>query len=244
MEQKTLVPDAGEVVLEEVKVEGRGLLLMVLRARVEQNACPQCHRASTRVHSHYRRTLSDLPWEGIPVRIQLQVRRFFCDTDGCGRRIFTDRLPKTTHRYARRTCRLSTSIEQIAWALGGNARSQLAQQLGIHASASTFLRQLRRKEIAIPAQGPRVLGIDDWAWRKRHRYGTILCDLERGKVVDLLPDRSAESAAPWLKTHPGTEIVSWDRASLYAEAATKARRTQCRWLEVLAYLRRRPTYRH
>jgi transposase len=67
-----------------------------------------------------------------------------------------------------------------------------------------------------------VLGIDDWAWRKGHRYGTILCDLESGKVVDLLPDRSTESTAQWLRTHPGAEIVSRDRASLYAQAATSA----------------------
>ena len=65
---------------------------------------------------------------------------------------------------------------------------RLAKQLGILASGSTLLRQLRRKLIKPSAQGPRVLGIDDWAWRKGHRYGTILCDLERGKVVDLLPD--------------------------------------------------------
>jgi hypothetical protein len=67
-----------------------------------------------------------------------------------------------------------------------------------------------------------VLGIDDWAWRKGRCYGTILCDLERGKVIDLLPERSAESTEQWLRTHPGAEIISRDRASLYAEAATKA----------------------
>jgi transposase len=100
--------------------------------------------------------------------------------------------------------------------------SRLAIQLGILASGSTLLRQLRRKGMMPSAQAPRVLGIDDWAWRKGRRYGTILCDLERGKVVDLLPDRSAASTAHWLRTHPGAEIVSRDRASLYAEAAAKA----------------------
>jgi transposase len=98
----------------------------------------------------------------------------------------------------------------------------LAEQLGILANDSTLLRQLRRKAVATTAQAPRVLGIDDWALRKGRRYGTILCDLERGKVVDLLPDRSAESTAQWLRARPGTEIISRDRASLYAEAATKA----------------------
>ena len=98
------------------------------------------------------------------------------------------------------------SLQQITSALGGSAGSRLAKQPGILTSGSTLLRQLRRKLIKPSAQGPRVLGLDDWAWRKGHRYGTILCDLERGKVVDLLPDRSAESTAEWLRAHPGTEM--------------------------------------
>ena len=222
MIQRTLVPDAGEVILDQLTVEGNCRLVMVLRAAGEVGYCPECRKESWRIHSRYKRRLKDLPWEGIPVRIELCVRRFFCDTENCGQQIFTERLPNTVQRYARRTCRLSTSLEQITLALGGSAGSRLAQQLGILASGSTLLRQLRRKVIMPSTQAPRVLGIDDWAWRKGHRYGTILCDLERGKVVDLLPDRSSESTAQWLRTHPGTEIVSRDRASLYAQAAATA----------------------
>lgn len=222
MERRTLVPDAGEVALDRLIVENNTRLVMVLRATGEASQCPGCRQESRRIHSRYRRRLSDLPWEGIPVRIELRVRRFFCDNVDCGQQIFTERLPKTVQRYSRRTCRLSASLQQITSALGGSAGSRLAKQLGILASGSTLLRQLRRKLIKHSAQGPRVLGIDDWAWRKGHRYGTILCDLERGKVVDLLPDRSVESTAEWLRAHPGTEIVSRDRASLYAQAARTA----------------------
>ncbi|MGC1548348.1 MAG: ISL3 family transposase [Rhodanobacter sp.] len=222
MERRTLVPDADEVALDQLMVENNTRLVMVLRATGKGSRCPVCHQETQRIHSRYRRRLSDLPWEGIPVRIELRVRRFFCDSEDCGQQIFTERLPKTVLRYSRRTCRLSVSLQQITSALGGSAGSRLAKQLGILASGSTLLRQLRRKLIKTSAQGPRVLGIDDWAWRKGHRYGTILCDLERGKVVDLLPDRSAESTAQWLRAHPGTEIVSRDRASLYAQAATAA----------------------
>lgn len=222
MGQWTLVPDAGEVALGELKIDGKSRLVMVLRPSGKESLCPSCGQPSRRLHSRYCRRLSDLPWEGIPVRIELRVRRFFCGNKDCGQHLFTERLPKTVQRYARRTCRLSASLEQITLALGGAAGSRLAQQLGILANGSTLLRQLRRKGITFPADAPRALGIDDWAWRKGRRYGTILCDLERGKVVDLLPDRSTESTAQWLRAHPGTEIVSRDRASLYAEAATKA----------------------
>ncbi len=221
MGQRTLLPDDAEVVLDQLQVQGRERIVMVLRPTEKSSRCPACRRRSERIHSWYRRRLCDLPWEGIPVGIELQVRRFFCDSDDCPQRIFTERLAKTAPRYARRTSRLSLALEQITLALGGSAGSRLAEQLGILASDSTLLRQLRRKA-ADESASPRVLGIDDWAWRKGRRYGTILCDLEHGKVVDLLPDRSAESTAEWLRAHPGTEIISRDRASLYAEAAAKA----------------------
>lgn len=102
---------------------------------------------------------------------------------------------------------------------GRFSRISVGATTRILASGSTLLCQLRRKVIMPSAQAPRVLGIDDWAWHRGHRYGTILCGVECGKVVDLLPDRSSDSIAQWLRTHPGTEIVSRDRASLYAQAA-------------------------
>jgi transposase len=64
---------------------------------------------------------------------------------------------------------------------------------------------------------PRVIGLDEWAWRRGRRFGTIACDLERHQVVDLLPERSAPSVAQWLQAHPTVEIVCRDRSGLYAE---------------------------
>jgi transposase len=222
MGQRTLVPDAGEVVLHELRVVSRDRLVMVLRSAGERSCCPVCLQTSSRVHSRYSRHLSDLPWEGIPVRIELHVRRFFCGTPECGQHIFTERLPNTVQRYGRRTCRLSGALNQITLVLGGSAGSRLAEQLGILASGSTLLRELQKRAGSKASSAPRVVGIDDWAWRKGQRYGTIVCDLERRKVIDLLPDRSAESTAAWLRAHPGIEIVSRDRASLYAEAVHRA----------------------
>ncbi len=221
MGHRTLLPDSAEVVLDQLQVQGGDRIVMLVRPAQAESCCPACRQRSGRVHSWYRRRLCDLPWEGIPVRLELRVRRFFCDSDSCSQRIFTERLSNTAPRYARRTSRLSLALEQITLALGGAAGSRLAEQLGILTSDSTLLREVRRKSVTECAS-PRVLGIDDWAWRKGHRYGTILCDLERGKVIDLLADRSAESTERWLREHPGTEVISRDRASLYAQAATNA----------------------
>lgn len=172
MGQRTLLPDVGEVVLDQLLVQGPTRLVMVLRPVAGSSVCPLCRRISRRIHSWYSRRLSDLPWEGVPVGVELRVRRFFCDTEDCGQHIFAERLPETAPWYARRTSRLSMALEQITWALGGAAGSRLAQQLGILASDSTLLRQLRHRVIDDPARSPRVLGIDDWAWRKGRRYGT------------------------------------------------------------------------
>ena len=214
-----LCPAPAEVRLGSLSVEA-DVLVIALETHRRAVPCPCCGHLSARVHSRYRRALADLPWHGVAVRLVLSSRRFFCDAPACARRIFTERLAATAAPYARRTERLTEALRALAFATGGEGGARLAAVLGMAASPNTLLRRIRDAVLPEPA-APRVVGLDDWAWRKGLRYGTILVDLERQCVLDLLPDREVATVAAWLAAHPGIEVVSRDRAGAYAEAVRR-----------------------
>ena len=194
------------------------VLLLCMTAR--NGVCPLCHRKSRRVHSLSWRSLADLPCMGTAVRWRLRIRRFFCDNPNCPRQTFSEAPPSLASQHAQSTQRLREAQTCIGQAVGSRPGARVTKALQMPTSATTLLR-LERSAPVPPSSVPRVLGVDDWAFRKGYRYGTILLDLERHHVVALLPDRSAESLSEWLKDHPGVEIVSRDRAGVYAEGARR-----------------------
>jgi transposase len=215
---QAVLPNSQILSLEQIERDENGFILKVRTC--QQPCCPNCGELSRSCHSHYHRWLQDLPWQGLSVRIRLKARRFRCRNPGCGRKVFTERLPEVALPHARQTHRLADIVRLIGFVVGGLPGSRLLARLAIETSDDTVLRRVKMRPLTDVIDEPiRSLGVDDWAWRKGQDYGTILVDLEHHRVVDLLPGRSAEELAHWLAQHPTISVISRDRSGLYAEGA-------------------------
>jgi len=194
--------------------------------------CPDCGHSSDAVHSYYSRWPADLPSAGQQVCLELRLRRFYCRNTDCARRTFAERLPHLLAPHARRTHRLAAAQGKVGVSLGGEAGARLLQHLGMPASGDTVLRLIRRLPLPTTAP-PRILGVDDWARRKGRAYGTILVDLQRRRVVDLLPDRTSTVLTDWLQRRHAIKVVVRDRSTEYARGialgAPRAKQVVDRW---------------
>ena len=189
-------------------------VVITAHAAATSVVCPACGIVTRRVHSRYRRTLADLPWQGREVTWRVWVRRFRCVS--CDGRVFAEGLPGVAARKGRRTGRLAQAQTSIGFATGGEPGARLSCRLAMPVSGDTVLRLIRKLPLP-PGPAPRVVGVgvDDWAWRRGRRDGTIVCDLERRRMADLLPDRSAAPLRAWLERHPGVAVIGRDRSGPY-----------------------------
>jgi transposase len=216
---QSLLPNSGILILDRIEREADRFRLVV---HVEQQPlCPGCGEVSRSRHSRYRRCLQDFPWQGVSVQLWVTARRFRCRNSSCPRKIFCERLPEVAQVYGRQTERTSEIARLVGYVAGGLPGQRLLARLSIDISDDTVLRRVRQepgeRSCSLPIYN---VGVDDWAWRKGQEYGTILVNLDLRRVVDLLPDRAAESLSAWLQQHSEIITISRDRCGLYAEGAS------------------------
>lgn len=215
---QSLLPRSDILILDRIERHGERFRLFVHLQ--QEPVCPICGERSRSRHSCYLRCLQDLPWQGISVELWATVGRFRCRNPSCSRKIFCERLPCIARVYARQTERAAEIVRLIGYVAGGRAGERILDRLSLHSSDDTVLRRVREGPVEQVCLPVRNLGVDDWAWRKGQHYGTILVNLDRHRVVDLLPDRASESFSEWLKAHSEIATISRDRCGLYAEGAT------------------------
>lgn len=209
--------------LEGFSVESQGErkgITICASSTTTKARCPVCDRCSVRVHSRYLRAAFDLPWHGVPVFLQVRARKFFCDNDTCQRSIFCERLPEIAAR-ARKTGRLEQTLLAIALELGGRAGARLAEELGLLVGRDALLGRIKTTHLG-NLENLKVVGIDDFGFKRGNASGTIMVDLERHEVVDLVRGHSTELIATWLKQHPNLEVVARDRSHVCREEARPA----------------------
>ncbi len=182
-------------------------------------SCPECGGASASRHSWHVRRLQDLPIQGAPVVLELRSGRWRCLNERCARKTFVERLT-TASPFARKTRRVSDLVRLFGHAAGGRTSEKLLARLAMPVSDNAILRQLKRHSYERRDGAPlRAIAIDDWSWRKGFNYGTIIVDLERRIVADVLETRSAKETAEWLSSNM---LKSSSSAGTAAGVARKA----------------------
>ena len=219
MEGTSLLSLPEGMLIEQIQITENGLVIALV-ATHPTSGCPLCSEPSSSIHSHYRRVLHDAPCAGRRVQLMLTVRKFYCRNPYCERSVFTERLPAFVEPWARTTIRYCEQITAIGLATCGKGGTRLASRLGIHTTRQTILRRIMALP-DLPTATILYLGIDDFAFLRGCQFGTILIDLESRRVVDLLPDRAAETSAAWMRQQPDLMAVSRDRGGAYASAAAQ-----------------------
>jgi transposase len=195
--------------------------VVIVRARTHSekaSSCTGCGSVSDWIHSRYTRRLADTAIGGRPARVELQVRRLYCENPLCPKVTFAEQIDGLTVRYRRRTPLLQRLVEIAGVLLAGRGGARLLHLLHAGLSRTSVLLHLMR--IPLPTiVAPRVLGVDDFALYGR-AYGTLLVDADTRLPITLWQGRDADTLRDWLQEHPGVQIACRDGSPIYRQGIT------------------------
>jgi transposase len=205
--------------LDSIEIQDQTIIVH-LHATSPTAMCSQCGTAGSRVHSRYERTIADVAFGERNLVLKLLVRKWICPEASCSRHIFAERFPEFVQRYARMTDRLIKALQSVGVLTNGVDAAQIASSFGVPTTDKSIIRRVL--QLPLPSEGEvHKVAIDEWAWKKGHDYGTILVDLEKRRVVQLLAEHSVETSKAWLRKHPEIDLVSRDRGKMFRDAATE-----------------------
>ncbi|ECY4644304.1 ISL3 family transposase [Salmonella enterica subsp. enterica] len=231
------------------QITGSDGITLHLRATRKTAQCPECLKRSRSVHSCRRRRIQHLPCSGRTLWLIFAVRHWYCRNPSCSRKIFAESLAPFAGPQQQSSALLQNLQHQLGLIAGGEAGRRAAVASGIQISPDTLLRRV----VQAPEQTEnrtRHVGIDEWAWHRGHRYGTLIVNLDTHRPLVLLPGREQRTLTAWFKKYPEIQVVSRDRGGIYSmaarEGAPQARQVADRWhlLKNIGDALERMMYRH
>ena len=193
-------------------------ILIKLKSKASSCECPKCHTISNHYHGTYIRKTQDLPILGKSALLEITSRDYCCDNEDCDVVTIAETYHGFLNPYSRKTERLEDFICTLALETSCEGASRICKLIGIDISGDTIIRLLiNRYEQQPEFEYGSVIGIDDFAFKKRHTYGTIIVDEKSHRPVAILDGRDGESLWQWLKNNKKIRTITRDRASAYAK---------------------------
>lgn len=224
-----LLPPGWKLVRQSNSPDGISLNLRATRKTAQ---CPECMKRTRSVHSYRRRRLQHLPCTGQTLYLIFAIRHWYCRNPSCPRQVFAESLDPFADARQQSSLALQKLQHQLGLIAGGEAGKRAATASGVRTSADTLLRRVVQAPEQTETMTPHV-GIDEWAWHRGHRYGTLIVNLDTHRPLVLLPGREQKSLAAWFRKYPGIQVVSRDRGGIYATAAyagaSQAKQVADRW---------------
>lgn len=206
-----------EVKINQV-IESNSGIIILLKSMTHSHGCPKCGQITKSYHSTYKRRIQDLPILGRSVYLNVTAYRYNCDNSSCDQKVFAEELSGFTGKYRRMTSRLEDFIIMLALNTSYEGTARICKQMNINISGDTVIKILLRNAQFINPECGEFIGIDDWAYKKGHTYGTLICDGASHKPIALLDGRDGSTLKEWLTNNQHIKIITRDRASSYAKA--------------------------